>query len=96
LKKTNLVNLLNYSLINNTTINIFLNLYPRSLKKKLYPRQMNTENKIHMKYVLSTISTSTRTIISVNETLFCIQPPIYKKIEKVRKVNLYKLYLYQL
>jgi len=51
-----LVNLLNYSLINNTTINIFLNLYPRYFKKKnLYPRQMNTVNKIHMKYVLSTI-----------------------------------------
>jgi len=58
LEKTNLVDLLNYSMINKTTINIFLN---------LYPRHVNIENKIHMKYVLSTIYTSVRTIISANE-----------------------------
>ena len=68
LEKTNLVDILNYSLIHKTTINIFLN---------LYPRQVNIENKIQMKYVLNTISTSARTIISTNETLFCFQPPIY-------------------
>ena len=81
----NLVDLLNYSWINKTTIKIFLN---------LFSCQVNIENNIYMKYVLSTMSTTARKIISANETLFCIQPPIYRynKIQKLRKVKLNTLY----
>jgi len=74
-------------------MSVYIYTHTRIDRLKNHHLKENIENKIH-KECLSTISTSARTIISANETLFCIQPSIYgyKEIKKVRKVNLNTLF----